>query len=65
MFKKHQCLSNGELKDFGTPHDLINDKKSILFEFINSLDKTEAQELTQIAYDAFKRKNIQSGLFLN
>lgn len=50
-------MSDGELKDIGTPLELINKKDSILFSLIESLDQNETRELIQIATEAENRKN--------
>jgi hypothetical protein len=42
-------LSKGEIKDIGTPYDLLNDKNSILYDLVYSLDENEAKELFQMA----------------
>ena len=56
-----KCLSKGELLDYDTPYNLINNKKSILYDLVHSLGEDESKELIQIACNVDKmKKNIEN-----
>ena len=44
-----QCLSNGQQINYGCPYDLLQDKQSILYDFVHKLGKDEEERLFQIA----------------
>ena len=43
-----KCLSEGEIKNFGKPVELLVDESSILYELTNKLSKHEKQTLFDI-----------------
>ena len=44
-----KCLSNGQQINYGRPFDLLQDKESILYDFVHKLGKNEEDRLFQIA----------------
>ena len=42
-------MSKGKIESFGSPYDLLRDKKNIFYELIHNLEKTEAIRLIQLA----------------
>ncbi len=42
-------MSNGQLINHGRPYDLLQDKKSILFDLVHKLGKNEEERLFEIA----------------
>ena len=59
LFFNKKCLSNGEQINYGRPYDLLQNKKSVLYEFVHKLGNKEEERLFQIAKEhAFKNKYI-------
>ncbi len=42
------CLLNGQLVIYGRPYDLLQDKQSILYDFVHKLGKDEEDRILQI-----------------
>ena len=42
-------MSKGKIENFGPPYDLLMDKKTIFYELIHNLEKSETIRLIQMA----------------
>lgn len=45
------------MENFGSPHELINDKTSLLSNILNALEKSEREKLSEIAKTCWLNKN--------
>jgi hypothetical protein len=55
-----KCLNKGKLENFGRPFELLNDEKTILYDLVYSLDKSESLKLAEMAKIAYnKNKNTE------
>ncbi len=52
-----KCLSNGEVEDFDTPLVLLEDRSSILYNFVSKLGETEYKRMVDIAVEHLKSKS--------
>ena len=49
-----KCLNKGKIENFAPPYDLVMDKKTIFYELIHNLEKSESTRLIQMAKKATK-----------
>lgn len=47
-------MNNGKIENFGRPFDLLHDEKSVLYELVTHLDKSERDKLVEIS-----KKNLK------
>ena len=52
-------MDKGELINFGSPCDLLQDQTSVLFSLVNSLEPSEAKKLTELAKMTNKKTQIR------
>jgi hypothetical protein len=52
-------LSKGKIENFGPPYDLLMDKKTIFYELIHNLEKSETIRLIQMAKKSSTSKTTE------
>ncbi len=53
-------MDKGRLVDYASPYELLNDKQTIFYDFVNKLDQAEKDNLNQLAKDAYFKKSSSS-----
>ena len=55
------CLSKGRIENYAHPNELLQDKKTVLYELAHSLDKSEKDRLKELAKAKYlnSNRNIQ------
>ena len=56
-FKLMKCLSDGCLMNIGSPFELLQDSKTILYELVKKLGRDEASHLYEITKNHSKSQN--------
>ena len=52
-------MSKGKIENFGPPYDLLMDKKTIFYELIHNLEKSETIRLIQMAKKSSTSKTTE------
>ena len=55
-------MDKGRLINYGTPHELLNNKSTILYDLVNSLENSECKKLTELAHEAHTKNNDNKSL---
>ena len=55
------CLSKGRIENYAHPYELLQDRKTVLYELAHNLDKSELDRLKELAKAKYfdSNRNIQ------